>query len=94
MWGLHRLILCMNLSERHFQIEQRQLKKEDPPAGYTSTGCRIPPSKNCFQQDIVSHIIPANTTLAASPANVATSAPANVYLVFVTFAVMKYTDMV
>ena len=33
-------------------------------------------------------------TLAASPANVAISAPARVYLVFFTFADIKYTDIV
>lgn len=36
----------------------------------------------------------ASHTLATSPASVANSAPASVYLVFFTFAVIKYTDIV
>lgn len=40
------------------------------------------------------YIAPASTALAASPANVANSAPVSVYLVFVTFAVIKYTLIV
>ena len=40
------------------------------------------------------HIAPASTALATSPAKVASIAPASVYLVFVTFAVIKYTLMV
>ena len=39
-------------------------------------------------------IFHASHTLAASPANVAISAPARVYLVFFTFADIKYTDIV
>ena len=35
------------------------------------------------------YIIPVNMTLAATPANVAVNAPASVYLVFVTPAVIK-----
>ena len=40
------------------------------------------------------YIIPARPTLAAIPAKVDKSAPASVYLVFVTFAARKYTLMV
>lgn len=40
------------------------------------------------------YISPAMTTLATSPANVEIIAPASVQRVLVTFAAMKYTDIV
>lgn len=40
------------------------------------------------------YIPDASSTLTAIPANVAKSAPASVYLVFLIFAVIKYTDIV